>query len=49
MITMETATLEDWTETNNRLAAAAPREIGGTVFRIDLPVNAPASTPELVA
>jgi signal transduction histidine kinase len=28
---------------------AAPRDGGGTVFRIDLPVRATASTPELVA
>src|SRR5580692_2261125 len=27
MLTMETATLEDWTSTNNRLARATPREI----------------------
>jgi signal transduction histidine kinase len=28
---------------------AAPRDGGGTVFRVDLPVHATASTPELVA
>ena len=27
MLTMETATREDWTETNNRLAGATPRAI----------------------
>jgi signal transduction histidine kinase len=36
-------------EAHGGTISAAPREIGGTVFRIDLPVTAPASTPELVA
>jgi signal transduction histidine kinase len=36
-------------EAHGGTISASPREDGGTVFRIDLPVRAPASTPELVA
>jgi signal transduction histidine kinase len=36
-------------EAHGGTISAAPREDGGTVFRIDLPVRAPASAPELVA
>ena len=36
-------------EAHGGTISAAPRAHGGTVFRIELPVKAPASTPELVA